>query len=78
MTTRSIPAVAAAGETLSSLSGVNYGQTAEWLEAFDQVISIDGTHEASQLLEALLNYAVVPCAATTQLGATPCIAPNRC
>ena len=32
-------------------------QTAEWLEALDQVIGADGAKEASELLQALLNRA---------------------
>lgn len=35
----------------------DHGQTAEWLEALDQIIHADGPEETSRLLETLLNYA---------------------
>jgi len=37
--------------------GTDPEQTAEWLEALDQVIGADGAREASELLQALLNRA---------------------
>ena len=51
------PAILAPIEDVPPSRGRDAEQTAEWLEALDQVIGADGAREASELLQALLNRA---------------------
>src|ERR1700679_1629842 len=57
MSSHTYPAVLKQADNETVYPGADPGQTAEWLEALDQVIHADGPQGASQLLQSLLNRA---------------------
>lgn len=54
MSSHTYPAVLKQADNEVAYPGADPGQTAEWLEALDQVIHADGPQEASQLLQPRL------------------------